>query len=296
MNVPQPCRVLVTGASGNLGTKLIAHLRRAAWCREAIGLDRLPPAGASGGRHVIADLADPADRRWRDALAGVDAVVHLAARHPYPDATWSDASASIDMTLHLVAAMRAAGVPRLVFASSNHVMGGYKEAGLAPGALRTDLPPWPGTRFRERSGGYQVSTPYAAAKLAGERIALAAAAAAAGAFSAVCVRIGWCRPGDNRPEDIRLELIPGADAGAAPDAESLNDLRWVRGMWLSNRDLPALVERAIRADAAAWPAPGIVVNGTSANAGMPWDADGARCWLGYVPLDDLYAQTEVQPA
>jgi hypothetical protein len=105
----------------------------------------------------------------------------------------------------------------------------------------------------------------------------------------VSIRIGWCRPGDNRPEEITLEALPGAKLEAAPDAESLRDLRWLRDMWLSNRDLAQLVERAIRADASRWPSPAIVVNGNSANSGMPWSLDGARQWLGYRPQDDLYS-------
>jgi NAD dependent epimerase/dehydratase family len=67
-----------------------------------------------------------------DALAGVDAVIHLAAQNPYPDASWEDASASFDMTAKLVDTCAKASVSRLVFASSNHVMGGYKDTPVAP--------------------------------------------------------------------------------------------------------------------------------------------------------------------
>jgi hypothetical protein len=68
------------------------------------------------------------------------------------------------------------------------------------------------------------------------------------------------------------------------------DLRWFRNMWLSNRDFVALFERAVLADAAAWPRPGIVVNGMSANAGMPWDIETTGALLGYHPLDDVWAE------
>jgi nucleoside-diphosphate-sugar epimerase len=66
-----------------------------------------------------------------DALAGVDAVIHLAAQNPNPDASWEDASASFDMTAKLVDTCAKASVSRLVFASSNHVMGGYKDTPVA---------------------------------------------------------------------------------------------------------------------------------------------------------------------
>jgi nucleoside-diphosphate-sugar epimerase len=136
-----------------------------------------------------------------DALAGVDAVVHLAAQNPYPDASREDASASFDMTAKLVDTCAKASVSRLVFASSNHVMGGYKDTPVAPsdGGLSTDLPPLVGTRVGT-SEGLIDSTAYAAAKLMGERVV--AAKAEAGAFSAISLRIGWRQPGENIPQTI----------------------------------------------------------------------------------------------
>jgi hypothetical protein len=59
-------------------------------------------------------------------------------------------------------------------------------------------------------------------------------------------------------------------------------------MWLSNEDFLGIMEHALTADPAGWPAPGIVVNGMSANAGMPWDLDATRGLLGYSPKDDVW--------
>jgi nucleoside-diphosphate-sugar epimerase len=77
---------------------------------------------------VAGNLADPSDVQWHEALAGSDAAAHFAAQNPYRDAPWSDASASFDMILTLLAAVSRAGLQRIVFASSNHVMGQYKDA------------------------------------------------------------------------------------------------------------------------------------------------------------------------
>lgn len=286
--------VLVTGAKGNLGRKLTAHLLASEWCHRVIAVDcagEPSPAASDMDRieWVEANLADPADRRWRQALAGVDAVVHLAAQNPYPDAPWSDACASFDMTLYLVEVAAATGVQRLVFASSNHVMGQYKDPPLAdtlrPGALSTLLPPGPGTRWfngNEMVQGFA----YAASKLMGERVCMAKANMSGGTFTTVSVRIGWCQPDDNRPETINTSGLPGAESGIGPDAE--RDLRWFRNMWLSNGDFLRVMERALLADASAWPAPGIVVNGMSANRGMPWDIDATRTMIGYEPQDDVW--------
>jgi len=284
--------VLITGAGGNLGQKLISHLLAQDWCERIVALDRAAPGSASATdrvRWVAGNLADPSDMRWHEALSGVDAAVHFAAQNPYPDAPWSDACASFDMTLALLSAASRAGVQRIVFASSNHVMGQYKDPpladGLAPGALTTSLPPGPGTRWfngKEMLQGFA----YAASKLMGERACLAEAQRSSGTLSAVCVRIGWCQPGENRPETINTSGLPGEEVNAGPDTE--RDLRWFRNMWLSNRDFASVMERALLADAQAWPHPGIVVNGMSANRGMPWDIETTRRLIGYEPQDNIW--------
>ena len=283
--------VLVTGAGGNLGQKLIAHLLAQDWCERIVALDRSTPSVTPADRvqWVAGDLADTSDVRWHEALAGVDAAVHFAAQNPYPDAPWSDASASFDMTLALLAAVGRAGLQRIVFASSNHVMGQYKDAPLAdaltPGALTTSLPPGPGTRWfngREMLQGFA----YAASKLMGERACLAEAHRSNGRLTSVCVRIGWCQPGENRPETINTSGLPGEETNVGPDTE--RDLLWFRNMWLSNRDFAAVMERALLADAEAWPQPGIVVNGMSANRGTPWDIETTRRLIGYEPQDDIW--------
>ncbi|EIM24594.1 NAD-dependent epimerase/dehydratase family protein [Microvirga lotononidis] len=109
--------VLVTGAGGNLGRKLIAHLLAQDWCERIVALDRAVPQGAGASDRVewvAGNLADPSDGQWHAALAGVDSAVHFAAQNPYPDAPWSDACASFDMTLALLAAAARAGLQRIV--------------------------------------------------------------------------------------------------------------------------------------------------------------------------------------
>jgi nucleoside-diphosphate-sugar epimerase len=284
--------VLITGAGGNLGRKLTGRLLAGGRYGRVLAVDRPGHAPAADDPRVSpveADLKDVNDGRWRDALAGVDGVVHLAAQNPWPDAPWEDAAASFDMTANLVEAAAEAGVRRLVFASSNHVMGQYKDPpladGLAAGGLRTDLPPGPGTR---QFNGRQVVQPsaYATSKLMGERLCLARAALSRGAFTTVSLRIGWCQPGENLPETLSAAGVPG-DA-AAVDPDEARNLRWFRNMWLSNRDLMAVIERALLADAAGWPTPGIVVNAMSGNTNMPWDIEATRRLIGYQPQDNVW--------
>ena len=289
-----PKRVLVTGANGNLGSKVARHLAGCGWCAEVVGLVHGPQTGLEAGPKVTAvpcDIVDHGDHRLAAALEGIDAVVHLAAQNPYPDATWTDSAISIDLTLRMLNAARRAGVPRFVFASSNHVMGGYKEVSgtLAPGSLDAATPPLPGTGTRGADGTYSNSIAYAVAKFAGERACREAALDSDGALSTVAIRIGWCQPGENRPETISATgFIEPVDAER--DAEGERDLRWFRNMWLSNRDFVHLVERTILAGAAPWPGPGIIVNGMSRNTGMPWDIETTTRLTGYEPRDDLWRE------
>ena len=241
------------------------------------------------------DLTDPRDSRWRDAFDRVQAVVHFAADNPYPDASWDEAAISIDMTLNV--ALAAAGSPsveRFVFATSNHVMGRYKDDPLAatvgPGTLTPDRPLGVGTVWAETDPPLD-ATAYSSTKMVGERICQALGAQSDGATTFVSVRIGWCQPGPNLPETLNATGEPGADSGAAeshPDPEGYRRAeRWFRLMWLSNRDFVHLFERAVNADAGPWPAPAILVNGMSDNTGMAWSLDETRRYLGYQPLDDV---------
>jgi uronate dehydrogenase len=111
--------VLVTGAAGRVGTAVRPFLR------ERFGLrlhDRVPTPDPSGDEGVVVgDLAKRAD--VREAVAGVDAVLHLACVHGL-DLRFDDAlDANFRATVHLLDEARLAGVARFVYASSHHVHG-----------------------------------------------------------------------------------------------------------------------------------------------------------------------------
>jgi uronate dehydrogenase len=250
--------ILITGAAGNLGGKLRRHLEGRHGLRL---LDREPRGDPAV---VRADLSrwDP---EWVKLFAGVDTVFHFAA-DPAAHVAWADLVApNVDGLIHTYEAAAQGGVRRFVFASSNHVMGGYKDVPGVP--ITTELPPLPGTRYL--SGGVaRDSTPYGAGKLFGER--LGKMYAEVRGMSVIAVRLGWVWRGDNTP------------AGLPADRED-----WFRQMWLSDRDFCALMERCLDAD----PGPRFaVVNGMSANTGMRWDIGATKRLLGYGPLDDVARQ------
>lgn len=121
-------RVLVTGAQGKLGRAVVSHLRSLGV--SVLATDR--PRGDAReitGEFVAADLTDYGQVRDLvggavDEHAAVDAVVHLAAV-PAPGLLTNAATFANNATAtyNVFAACRAAGVRRIVWASSETVLG-----------------------------------------------------------------------------------------------------------------------------------------------------------------------------
>lgn len=286
-----PRSVLITGARGNLGTKLIAHLAEQDWCRRIVALDH--EAGATetvSGTEIVwpgADISVPGP--WQGSFSGVDAVIHFAA-FARPSVTWDEAFLSFDMTANVGAAAVEHGVRRFVFASSNHAMGAYFADPLdaPPGWLKGALMPRPGTVW-EAGGVRTDSTRYGAAKAFGERFVMTLGPLSGGRMSTVSLRIGWVQVGENRPETLTAAGTPlPPEERQVQDAEDGRTDRWFRNMWLSNRDFLDIAGRALSAAPDGWPDTGIVVNAVSNNAGMDWSLEEARSWLGYAPQDDVW--------
>ena len=109
--------VLLTGATGLVGSRLLPRLADAGFdCRALVrrSVD-LPP----GTTAVLGDLGDPGS--LREAVEGIDAVVHLAAlfRTGDEDAIWR---ANRDGTRHLIDAVKThAPRARFVMASTGNV-------------------------------------------------------------------------------------------------------------------------------------------------------------------------------
>lgn len=116
-------RLLLTGAAGGLGRVLRPRLK--AYC-EHLRLSDISPMGDAADGEELVQL-DLADRDGVNALLqGVDAVVHLggvSVERPFDEIL----PANIVGVYNLYEAARIQGVKRIVFASSNHVTGFYRQ-------------------------------------------------------------------------------------------------------------------------------------------------------------------------
>ncbi len=190
--------VLLTGAAGRIGTAFrLAHGARYRFRLADLNTDGLAETPGAGHEVVRLDVADRA--ACHAACAGIDTVVHLAA-DPSPEAAWEPAllENNIRGVVNVFAAASAAGVRRVVFASSAHVIAGYPDSE----SLSDDIAPRPANL-------------YGASKAFGE--AVAAAYASAG-LSAIAVRIGaYDAPWFHERGTAR-------DAAAYVSARDLNDL------------------------------------------------------------------------
>lgn len=120
---PSHHRLLLTGAAGGLGQALRGRLK--ANCQVLRLSDVVDLGAPQAGEEVFtADLADaPAVQAM---MAGVDAVVHLGGVST--EQTWEPILAgNIVGVYNLYEAARKNGVKRVIFASSNHVMGFWRQ-------------------------------------------------------------------------------------------------------------------------------------------------------------------------
>jgi nucleoside-diphosphate-sugar epimerase len=147
-------KIVVTGGSGKAGRGVVDRLREAG--HDVLNVDQVHD-GSAHGLCLVADLTDPG--QCFDALAGSEAVVHLAAI-PAPELRPASETFRINMlsTYNVFAAAEAHRLSRVVYASSETILG-----------LPFDEPP----AFAPIDETHPVrpESSYSLAKLAGETIA-----------------------------------------------------------------------------------------------------------------------------
>lgn len=246
-------RVLITGIGGTIGT-LVANALSPDHDVRGIDIRAVDRSGIS-----VADLTDMTS--IRPLFESVDAVVHLAAepRHT-PDIGWDLLMpTNVAATANVFDAAHEAGVRRVVFASSMHVMGMYesdepyssivrgKYDGLNPASISLvtgDMPTRPDGR-------------YAATKLLGESLGRYYSEAEGMEF--VTVRLGTIGR-DDRPGDDPRSFVS----------------------WFSHQDVAGFFKACVET-------PGIsheIFYGASANTWQVYDTPYAWSVLGFTPEDN----------
>src|SRR5262247_2194767 len=206
--------ILITGAAGDVGTRL-RRLLKGTYSSIRISDIREPTDIGSDEEFIAADLADYG--QVEKITAGIDGIVHLGGYSV--EGPWETIHKSnIVGCYNLFEAAYRAGVKRVVFASSNHVVGFYPRKRK----IGTDVTVRPDSR-------------YGVSKAFGE--ALGALYADKHGMIVTCLRIGnvgprpldtrrlsiWISPEDivqligiglNHP-DIRFEILYGASDNKA---------------------------------------------------------------------------------
>lgn len=171
-------RLLITGAAGNLGSLVRPRLTHLA---DTLRLSDIAGLGEAAAHEelIVCDLADKA--AVAALIDGCDGIVHLGGQSV--EAAWPVVrDANIEGLFNLYEAARAHGKPRILFASSNHAIGFYRQTERIDAAapVRPD-------------GLYGVSKVFgeALARMYFEKFGIETA----------CVRIGSCLP---KPANHRM--------------------------------------------------------------------------------------------
>ncbi len=182
-------------------------------------------------------------------LSPIDCVIHLAADSS-PEAPWESILKNNIMGTHNVyECAQIFHVPKIIFASSNHVTG-----------MREGNPPV--LHFQDKPRMITVNDPicpdgdYGASKAYGE--AIARQYYDLHGVSSVCLRIGSLLKDDN----------------------PRNNPRWLK-TWLSHKDLIQLFKKSLNTTV-----PFGIYYGVSDNKGRFWDISNAKKDLRYAPKDD----------
>jgi nucleoside-diphosphate-sugar epimerase len=254
----QKQRVLVTGASGVIGTAVREHLG------DRYDLHPMTHRPAAFPSHV-ADVADL--EAILPAFAGMDAVVHLAASASVAS-PWEDVlHNNLIGTYNVFEAARRQGGKAVVFASSNHTIGGYELDG-APAIYARDDP-----RVYDHTAELRPDSLYGVSKVYGEAI---------GRYyherfglRVYNLRIGSVLADD----DPRSDAIRAGSFWLDITPEQKYDR--MRATWLSRRDCAELIAACLEAEDVGW----AVVYGISNNPRQFWDLSHGRELLGWYPKD-----------
>jgi nucleoside-diphosphate-sugar epimerase len=242
-------KVLVTGSSGRIGQAVTEELRRRG--HSVRGFDLAPTPGLDD--MVLGSLTDV--DIVRRALQGIKTLIHLAATPDDDDFLTRIVPNNIIGVHHVLEAARAAGVARMILASSGQVVWHTRFTGPLP--IGVDVQPTP--RYW-----------YAAAKMFLEGAGRAFAEGYG--ISVIVVRLGWC---PRTKEHV----------------EELASIDWAKDVYLSPGDAGRFFACAVEATA---PIKFAVVYATSKPVTtLYYDLGPTKRLLGFEPEDQWPAGIDI---
>lgn len=138
-------RVLITGAAGVVGTLMRPRLRRDGRVLRLLDVAELPPAAEGEAVELVTASVTDADAMAK-ACEGVDALIHLGGHSR--ENTWeATLDVNINGTQIVLDAARAAGIERVILASSNHSVGFRTVDDAGEHGLPADSSPRPDTYY-----------------------------------------------------------------------------------------------------------------------------------------------------
>lgn len=237
-------KLLITGAKGLIGRILTNSLLDSV---DVYGLDIV---GEQNERHYIVDISNyEALEDVFKKIGYIEYVIHLAAVTKMGAEWESVLNNNIIGTRNLYECASRRGIKRVIFASSNHVTGGYESI---PPRLHKEQNP----RIISIQDQIRPDGDYGSSKAFGEVIARQYFELHG--IESICLRIGSVLASDDPTQSERFMKT-----------------------WLSHRDLIQLVKRSILSEVKFG-----IYYGVSNNKGKFWDISNAQEEIGYEPQDD----------
>jgi hypothetical protein len=254
-------RVLLTGALGAIGSQLAPALREAYDLRMVDVTDTDRQGQRLGGVELF-DLVEASDAAMIELFSAFDAIVHCGYLKPEGEPSYASERRNVDMVERIYRLAMAAGVKRIVSASTNQASKWYEQ-------------PWfEGRIDRVTPDDYpRPDTFYGWAKVAYESLG----------FLYACGSLG------QRLEVVQIRIVAPReiDATAFEDRPLQRYLREITG-YISQRDLQQLFIRSVNAESVddRYGVPFQIFYGVSNNARTFWSITNAREVIGYAPEDD----------
>ena len=254
-------RVLLTGALGAIGSQLAPALREAYDLRMVDVKDTDGQGQRLAGVEIF-DLMESSDADVTELFSAFEAIVHCGYLRPVGETSYASERRNVDMMERIYRLGMAAGVKRIVAASTNQAAKWYEQ-------------PWfEGRIDRVTPDDYpRPDTFYGWAKVASESLG----------FLYACGSLG------RRLEVVQIRIVAPReiDAAAFEDRPLRQYLRDIAG-YISRRDLQQLFIRSVDAESIDDPygVPFQIFYGVSNNARTFWSITNAREVVGYAPQDD----------